>query len=516
MADYSVFARKYRPQSFDDVIGQDHVTTTLKNSITGNRISQAWLFAGPRGVGKTSMARILAKALNCEKGPTITPCAKCESCALIHEGNDQDVIEIDAASNRMVEDARQLRDSIRYAPLRSRFKIYIIDETHMLTRESFNTLLKTLEEPPPKTKFIFATTEPHKLPDTIISRCQRFDFNRLSANLIAKSLDKIALTENIKLSQGASQLIARSCKGSMRDAESMLDQLASYKDGEIAENDVLVLTGQTSLESAKKLFSAVKNSSAKEVIENIDTIFQNGCEPVSLTDQFIELLRAMLVTSAASSYKEILREFTADELEFCNSYVQGMSTESLLYMIQLLFEARRRIKDGLGPEIVFQVAFVKMSNVSNLLSLSDVLEQLKENPGTRQLAQQQVRKPITPTVADVDIRGKWADFGQQMKSKINIMAGALFKESKILKIEGDTITLSVPAMVAVGYEEAKLKRDLRIAESIALEFFGRKISINTVLEQLPKETSGKVGEQDPMVKKVMDKFSGSRIIGKGK
>lgn len=515
MSEYSVFARKYRPKSFEEVIGQEHVTTTLKNAINQERISQAYLFSGPRGTGKTTMARILAKALNCDKGPTDSPCTKCESCTLIHEGNDQDVIEIDAASNRMVEDARQLRDSIRYAPMRSRYKIYIIDETHMLTRESFNTLLKTLEEPPPKTKFIFATTEPHKLPETIVSRCQRFDFNRLSASLVAKSLDKIASAENIKLNQGASQLIARSAKGSMRDAESMLDQLASFKQDEIKEDDVILLTGQTSLEMSKKLFNAVKTQSSKDVIEAIDNIFQNGCEPIALTDQFIELVRAMLVASAASNYKEILREFTADELEFCSSLVQGMSTESVLYMIQLLFEARRRIKDGLNPEIVLQVAFVKMSSISNLISLGEVLEKLKENPAPLQAARQEIKKPVAPSIAETDIKGRWAEFAQQVKVKISILAGALFKESKILKIENDAVTLSVPAMVAVGYDDVKLARDLKIAEAIALEFFGKKISINIIREQLPKTGAGKGSENDPMVKKVMDKFSGSKIIGKG-
>ena len=224
---YTVFARRYRPATFDEVTGQEHVATTLKNAITENRVGHAYLFSGPRGVGKTSMARIFAKALNCGKKPTTEPCGKCESCTRIHEGNDADVIEMDAASNRSVEDARSLREGVRYAPLRSRLKIYIIDEAHMLTREAFNTLLKTLEEPPPHVKFILATTEIHKFPDTITSRCQRFEFRRITTKDVAKRLEQIAKGEKIKIDADVLGAVARAGRGSMRDAQSVLDQLVA-------------------------------------------------------------------------------------------------------------------------------------------------------------------------------------------------------------------------------------------------------------------------------------------------
>src|ERR1051326_5667397 len=243
-ATYTVFARRYRPVAFEEVVGQEHVWTALRNAITGNRVAHAYLFNGPRGVGKTTMARLLARALNCAKGPTETPCGTCELCCAVHEGADADVIEMDAASNRSVEDARDLREGIRYAPLRARSKIYIIDEAHMLTREAFNTLLKTLEEPPPHVKFIFATTEVHKLPDTIVSRCQRFDFRRITTADIVRRLRQVVDGEKLKVDEALLAAVARSSHGGMRDAESLLDQLISFKAKGLSEEDVAAVIGE--------------------------------------------------------------------------------------------------------------------------------------------------------------------------------------------------------------------------------------------------------------------------------
>ncbi len=236
---YEVFARKYRPQTFDDLVGQAHVSRTLKNAVAQNRLAHAYLFVGPRGIGKTSTARILAKALNCEKGPTVTPDGTCDNCKEIAAGNSLDVLEIDGASNNGVEQVRELRDNVRYAPSKSRYKIYIIDEVHMLTAAAFNALLKTLEEPPPHVKFIFATTEPQKVLATIVSRCQRFDLHRIPAKLIAHHLQFIAGKEKITLESAAAHAIARGAEGGLRDAESMLDQLVAFCGEKISEKDVL-------------------------------------------------------------------------------------------------------------------------------------------------------------------------------------------------------------------------------------------------------------------------------------
>ena len=264
---YEVFARKYRPQTFDDLVGQNHVSQTLKNAVEQNRLAHAYLFVGPRGVGKTSTARILAKALNCVNGPTVTPCGVCDNCKEIAAGNSLDVIEIDGASNNSVEDVRELRDNVRYAPAKGRYKIYLIDEVHMLSSAAFNALLKTLEEPPPHVKFIFATTEPQKVLPTILSRCQRFDLHRIPAKLIAQHLQYIAKQEKITLEPAAAHAIARGAEGGLRDAESMLDQLVAFCGDPISEGDVLKVFGFTSEQTVADLTDRILRSATAEAIE---------------------------------------------------------------------------------------------------------------------------------------------------------------------------------------------------------------------------------------------------------
>ena len=240
---YIVFARKWRPKDFDEVIGQEHVATTLKNAISNERVAHAYIFTGPRGTGKTSVARILAKGLNCEKGPTASPCNKCTSCNSISSSTSMDVIEIDGASNNSVDQVRELRENIKFSPSYGKFKIYIIDEVHMLSIGAFNALLKTLEEPPKHAKFVFATTNPEKVPATILSRCQRFDFRRIPLKLITSKLNKIIKLEKLNISEEAVFSIARVSDGSMRYAESVLDQLTSFCEKNISQDDVIALLG---------------------------------------------------------------------------------------------------------------------------------------------------------------------------------------------------------------------------------------------------------------------------------
>jgi len=264
---YEVFARKYRPQTFDDLVGQTHVSRTLKNAVAQNRLAHAYLFVGPRGIGKTSTARILAKSLNCIKGPTVTPCGECDNCREIAAGNSLDVIEIDGASNNSVEDVRQLRENVRYAPAKGRYKIYLIDEVHMLSAAAFNALLKTLEEPPEHVKFIFATTEPQKVLATILSRCQRFDLHRIPANLIAQHLQFIAGKEKITLEPAAAHAIARGAEGGLRDAESMLDQLVAFCGEKISESDVLNVFGFTSEQTVVDLTGRILRGETPDAID---------------------------------------------------------------------------------------------------------------------------------------------------------------------------------------------------------------------------------------------------------
>src|SRR5881409_2403954 len=292
---YEVFARKYRPQTFDDLVGQSHVSRTLKNAVAQNRLAHAYLFVGPRGVGKTSTARILAKSLNCVKGPTITPCGECDNCREIVGGNSLDVIEIDGASNNSVEDVRQLRENVRYAPAKGRYKIYLIDEVHMLSSAAFNALLKTLEEPPEHVKFIFATTEPQKVLPTILSRCQRFDLHRIPANLIAKHLQFIAGKEKIALEPAAAEAVARGAEGGLRDAESMLDQLVAFCGGKITEADVLNIFGFTGTHTVSHLCEAILKLDASAALASIHEQAEAGKDLLRLMSDLISHLRNLLV-----------------------------------------------------------------------------------------------------------------------------------------------------------------------------------------------------------------------------
>ena len=292
---YQVFARKYRPQTFDDLVGQAHVTRTLKNAVEQNRLAHAYLFVGPRGIGKTSTARILAKALNCVNGPTVSPCGICDSCKEIAGGNSLDVLEIDGASNNGVEQVRELRDNVRYAPSKGHFKIYIIDEVHMLTSAAFNALLKTLEEPPAHVKFIFATTEPQKVLPTILSRCQRFDLHRIPANLIADHLQYIAGNEKVTLEPAAAHAIAKGADGGLRDAESMLDQLVAFCGETIAEQDVLSVFGFTSEQTVANFTEKILQGDTAAALELLYAEAEIGKDMMKLMSDLIAYLRDLLV-----------------------------------------------------------------------------------------------------------------------------------------------------------------------------------------------------------------------------
>ena len=354
---YRVFARKYRPQTFDEVVGQDHITRTLQNGVAANRLAQAYLFVGPRGIGKTSTARILAKALNCVNGPTTTPCGICDACKEITDGRSLDVIEIDGASNNGVENIRDLRDNAAYVPARGPYKIYLIDEVHMLSTGAFNALLKTLEEPPPHVKFIFATTEAQKLPATITSRCQRFDLRRIPANLIAKHLTFIAESEKISLDPDAAETIARGAEGGLRDAESMLDQMVAFCGEKIHAQDVMDVFGFTSKETvvglAENLFARNAAGALGIVSEQSDA----GKDLSRLTSDLIAHLRDLLVSVATGQSSAV---------------PQG----KLLDLVDHFGEAETRMKWVADKKLQLDVAVIKALHLLDETSLADVIQTL--------------------------------------------------------------------------------------------------------------------------------------------
>ena len=404
---YRVFARKYRPQTFDEVVGQDHITRTLQNAVAANRLAQAYLFVGPRGIGKTSTARILAKALNCVNGPTVTPCGVCDACKEITDGRSLDVIEIDGASNNGVENIRDLRDNAAYAPARGPFKIYLIDEVHMLSTGAFNALLKTLEEPPPHVKFIFATTEAQKLPATITSRCQRFDLRRIPADLIAKHLAFIADSEKISLDADAAEAIARGAEGGLRDAESMLDQMVAFCGDKIAAQDVMDVFGFTSKESVIGLADSLAARDAGTALAIVSGLSEAGKDLSRFTADLVSHFRDLLVAQATGT-------------------ACPLPQAKLLDLVDHFGEAESRMKWVADKKLQLDVAVIKALHLIDETSLTDVIKTLEairagEPPVVREAPP--ARRVAAPAPALAETRAHGRPAGEDIAS-----AGTLGKQ----------------------------------------------------------------------------------------
>jgi DNA polymerase III subunit gamma/tau len=356
---YRALYRVWRPQRFEDVVGQEHVTQTLKNAIKEGHLSHAYLFHGPRGTGKTSAAKILAKAVNCEHGPAPEPCNECELCRRITEGGVMDVMEIDAASNRGVDEIRDLRDKVKYAPTEVRYKVYIIDEVHMLTTEAFNALLKTLEEPPGHVIFILATTEPHKLPPTIISRCQRFSFRRITFERIVGRLKQVLESMNVSYEERAVWAVAQAADGGMRDALSLLDQALAYAGERLDEEAVLSVTGGTGGRAVAELFRRLSAGNAAEALQQLSDCVSEGLEPDKLVEDLIQLVRDLLVYKAAPGLEEIKVSLAmhGDLPELA----EKLSVKRLTRMMDILVQASQQMKWTPHPRFMLETAVIRLA-----------------------------------------------------------------------------------------------------------------------------------------------------------
>ena len=372
---YQVLARKWRPQQFDDVVGQDHVTRTLKNAIAENRVAHAYLLVGPRGTGKTSTARIFAKALNCEKGSTPTPCDHCDACREIMNGTCMDVMEIDAASNTGVDHVRDLRDNARYTPVRGPYKIYVIDEVHMLSTGAFNALLKTLEEPPPHVKFILATTDPQKVPATIHSRCQRFDLRRIAITVITESIGKIAKAEGIDIDDDALLAIARGAEGGMRDAQSALDQLISFIGKKIREPDVLSVFGLVSRSALEELAGAVLEGDIPRIIERIADLDESGKDMQRLVIELLEYFRNVLICLHAPDAANAL-DITGAQLASLKEQAEKTAPGRVLQIVQILTDAESRLRYALSRRTLVETALIRSARAATVVSIDELLKEL--------------------------------------------------------------------------------------------------------------------------------------------
>ena len=378
---YQVIARKYRPQKFEDVVGQEHVSQTLANAIKAGRIAHAYLFCGPRGTGKTTMARIFAKALNCTGGPKADFDVNDPKCVEIAEGRSLDVIEIDGASNNGVEQVRELRDTCRFAPASSKFKIYIIDEVHMLSTAAFNALLKTLEEPPAHVKFLFATTDPEKVLPTILSRCQRFDLRRIPANLIVKQLAFIAKEEGVEIDDGALYAIARAADGGMRDAESTLDQLISFCGNKIEEGDVLSMFGLTARSQLLALSQGVLAGEVDGALRELNALAKSGKDLGRLLSDLLSHIRNLMIFQVSSGDLSLL-EVSEAEASMLKEQANLVNTEALSRILEVLTDAEGRLREAVSKKILIEVALLRAIQARNAVSIDTVLKTLGQLRGS--------------------------------------------------------------------------------------------------------------------------------------
>ncbi|MDR1744437.1 MAG: DNA polymerase III subunit gamma/tau [Planctomycetota bacterium] len=396
---YEVMARRYRPAHFDDVVGQEHIAATLKNAITRDRVAHAYIFTGGHGCGKTTMARILARALVCKNGPTPDPCGVCPICVDVAAGRDADVLEIDGASNNGIEQIRLLREQAAYVPTRARFKIYIIDEVHMLSDGAFNALLKTLEEPPRHVKFILATTDPHKVPDTILSRCQRFDFRLVPQARLAVFFRSLAEQEKAAISDDALEAVAAFAEGSVRDGLVLLDQLLSFADGEVTREDVEAVRGVASTENVAGIFTRIAGGDVKGALAIVDEVASRGTNVGDFLDQLIAFGRDLMLLAAGGTEEGIAAYGPARAELF--TLAKATSLESALLYLDALAAARTRVRSRAltNPLVALEMAVARLAGLGGVTPVSQVLAQLGQLPAASIPTPAQTQTPQTQTTA---------------------------------------------------------------------------------------------------------------------
>lgn len=480
---YQVSARKWRPQSFNEVMGQGHVVKTLKNAIQNNRVGHAYLFSGSRGVGKTTIARIFAKALNCAKGSTPEPCNNCEMCREITDGFCTDVIEIDGASNTGVDDVRELRENVKYASAKGRYKVYIIDEVHMLSKSAFNALLKTLEEPPAHVIFIFATTEPNRIPETIISRCQYFEFKRISINDAVEQLFRITEREGIKVSREILTLIAKSAEGSMRDALVSLDQIISFSGDVIKDEDVKIILGLVGREVFGSIIECVKGKNIQGILSVVKDLSTRGIDLRVFCKEFLEYLRNLVVVKITEDPAGITG-LSAMEVERLKSESKDIGTEELQQMFNIILKTEAELRYASQPELVLEMALIKLTQIGKVLVVDEILKRLDNLSVSASNREIKNEVANSSTLTPDTYTSLWASIKESVGSKKPSLGGIL-EGMRFLKIRGDEIILSFIEQGSESYYKEKIELHKEIIGDTIREITGRnlKIVFDTALEK---------------------------------
>lgn len=498
---YEVLARKWRPRQFADVVGQDHVVQTLKNAIESGRIAHAYLFVGPRGIGKTSIARILAKSLNCEKGPSVNPCDKCDSCCEIAAGTSFDVLEIDGASNNGVEQVRELRETLKYAPTRGSFKIYIIDEVHMLSTAAFNALLKTLEEPPPHVKFIFATTEPDKVLATIVSRCQRFDLRRIPDKLIIERLKAIADEEKIKIDDDAMIAIARGAEGGLRDAESALDQLIAFCGRKISEDDVLKVFGLVARARLDELVAGILKGDVKMIISSVAELDGAGKDLVRLVFELLEHFRNLLICMHLDDPGKTM-DVTETQVKVFREQVKLTDAERVLRIADILIRSYDRMRYALSRRTLLETALIRCARTASVVSIEELLKKINDlksglpasalagvTASSMSTASYSVtvseKKKAGDQYASTPVKASSVDPGKELAAMVRKWPEIVERVARIAPLVRGVLTDAVP--VAVEGSRVSISFDPEFAEEIGNFESGRgRKAVEYVLKSLLK------------------------------
>jgi len=540
---YLVLARKWRPQNFEEVIGQSHVTRVLQNAIRFNRIAHAYLFSGPRGVGKTSVARIFAKALNCEKGPSPHPCGNCSQCKEIAAGKSADVIEIDGASHRGIDSIRSLQESIGYKPIKGRFKIYIIDEVHMLTMEAFNALLKTLEEPPPHVHFVFATTEVHRVPSTVLSRCQRFDFRRIPTKDISLHLGRIVEAEQVSISPLIIEAIAVEADGSLRDAETLLEQVIAFHGEGVEDEELLKLLGIVDRTTLINVLKAVIDGDRKTCLQLAQEIYESGCDEVKFLNRLLDLVHRLLIVKTMEDGSPIIKgraNISEHEFEILADLAKKLVPEMLDIYYQILIRGIELARRSSQPHFVLEMTLLKMAGAPNALFMPDIIKSVRELAGIKAgqipieipAHQEQVAQKIEPikfqpdeklpTLRSIDdIVAEWRQFLNWLSSYDQVLHVKL-ANSIVQKGQKDK-ELIISVMPVYG-EVLKTEASQEQIKNSLRSFFGTSkltlnikeddsISQNTKQTQKNSETNRmrREIETHPLVMEVLELFNGSIV-----